>query len=423
MTLRLLPVWLFLASLIIAPQLWWAPMRDMRVDFIIYPLWVLVLAGRGRLGEVFRLRTVDRLALALYAWTVISALLNGWNDATAAQVFNYTKYLVVLRLTCASIADVDDLRGIGYAFVVIALLIAVEAIQHYHHPEGIGWAGQSFAWIDPSAQTVGLNARVRWVGIFDGPGVFCVVFTVALPFVFRYMAPPLPVLVRLGALGLLAAPIALAAFYTGSRGGILASAATAGMFVISRFRISLSKLAFFGVLGLAVLGLAPSYLTESRDSHGSAQGRVEMWAKGFVMLQDNPAFGVGRGNYARHTGKLVAHNSGLEVMGELGLPGMFFWFGMLYAGFMGVVHRIGQVTDPGEREALVAVMLAMAGYLVSSLFVSLETEIMYFLVGLLAGAGRLSAQPRPFTTRDKLMVAGIALGYALLFKIYVMRYF
>jgi hypothetical protein len=47
--------------------------------------------------------------------------------------------------------------------------------------DGTGWAGQPFGWIDESAAQIGLDARIKWVGIFDGPGVFCTVFTVALP--------------------------------------------------------------------------------------------------------------------------------------------------------------------------------------------------------------------------------------------------
>jgi hypothetical protein len=421
---RLLPLWLFLGSLMIAPQLWWSPMLDARVDFIIYPLWLFVLAARGRLGEVLRFQALDGAYGFMYLWVILSSITNGWTEASSLQVFLYTKYWVVYRFTCASISTYKDLRGAGYAFVVLALVLAIEGIQHTFNPMGVGWAGQSFAWIDAeSAKSIGLASRIRWVGIFDGPGVFCVVFTTALPFAFRYLAPPVGIPLRLIAATTIAAPLALAAYYTGSRGGILATAAMAGMFIISRFQVSVKRLILFGVLGFAALNLAPSYLTETKDSHGSAQGRVDMWAKGMEMVQQNPVFGIGRGNYARYTGRLVAHNSAIEAMGEMGFPGLFAWIAMLYLGFKGLAMGMRATTEPADRESLLAVSMAMAGYLVSSLFVSLETEIMYFLLGLMAGASRLTGLQVSFGWRDFKIVAVILVSFFLFFKIYIIRYY
>lgn len=421
---RLLPLWAFLISMMIAPQLWWSPMLNARVDFLVYPLWLAFLAARGRVGEVLRFQAIDRAYGVMYVWVILSSVTNGWTDVSSTQTYLYTKYWVVYRFTCASIADYKDLRGAGYAFVVIALILAVEGIQHTFSPTGLGWAGQTFAWIDAeAAKTIGLASRIRWVGIFDGPGVFCVVFTTALPFAFRYMAPPSGIPTRLLAATTIATPLALAAYFTGSRGGILASAATVAMFIISRFQVSVKRLILFGVIGFAALNLAPSYLTQTKDSHGSAQGRIEMWAKGMEMVQQNPLFGIGRGNYARYTGRLVAHNSAIEAMGEMGFPGLFAWMAMLYLGFKGLAMGMRATTDPADREALLAVSMAMAGYLVSSIFVSLETEIMYFLLGLMAGGSRLAGLHIRFGWRDFGIVTVILAGYFVFFKIYVMGYY
>jgi O-Antigen ligase len=423
MSLTSIPFWLFLGSLMIAPQLWWGPMLDWRVDFIVYPLWAILLAVRGRLQEVWRFQALDRYFILMYVWILLSSITNGWTDTSSTQWFLYTKYFVVYRFTCASISSFQDLRRAGYVFLALAMVLAIEGIQHTHNPDGTGWAGQSFAWIDGAASEIGIKSRIRWVGIFDGPGVFCVVFTTALPFAFRYIAPPVALPLRLLALCTLAAPLALAAFYTGSRGGILATGAAVGMFIVSRFRINLRKLLLFGVLGFAALNLAPSYLTESKDSHGSAQGRVDMWAKGIEMVQSNPLFGIGKGNYARYTGRLVAHNSALEAMGETGFVGMFAWIAMIYLGFKGAAMLMRQGITAAERETTVAAVVSMGGYLVSSLFVSLETEIMYWLVGLLAGASRLGKEPVRFERRDFLIVGGIVVFYFIAFKLYIMRYY
>ena len=109
------------------------------------------------------------------------------------------------------------------------------------------------------------------------------------------MVKPYALYVRAIAASCLAAPLLLAAYYTGSRGGILATAAMVGMFITSRFKINLKKLILAAALGGVALMAAPSYLTDTKDANHSAQGRVDMWAKGLEMVQNNPLFGIGVG--------------------------------------------------------------------------------------------------------------------------------
>jgi O-antigen ligase len=423
MSFAVLPIWLFLGSLLVAPQLWWSPLLGLRVDYIVYPMWILVLASRGRLGEVFRFRTQDYFFLLMYVWIFLSVMVAGLTDIGQFYLVYYAKLFLVYRLVSATISDVTDLKRTGYALIALALLIAIEGIQHMNNPEGIGWAGQSYAWIDGSASSIGLKSRIRWIGIFDGPGVFCVMFTAAAPFAFQYMVSPYALWLRAVAAVGLTFPLLLAAFYTGSRGGILATAAMVGMFIVSRFRISLGKLVLAAACGGIALAAAPSYLTETKDANNSAQGRVEMWAMGLQMVQESPLFGVGKGNFAVYTRKLVAHNSALEAMGETGFPGMFLWIAIIYMGFKHIIVRLRETVDPTEKQALLAVMMSLSGYLISSLFVSLETEIMYFLLGMTAAVGRFTTQPVGFTRKDFMFIVAFQVAYYMAFKVFIMGYY
>jgi hypothetical protein len=423
MSFAVLPIWLFLGSLLVAPQLWWSPLLGLRVDYIVYPMWILVLASRGRLGEVFRFRTQDYFFLLMYVWIFLSVMVAGLTDIGQFYLVYYAKLFLVYRLVSATISDVTDLKRTGYALIALALLIAIEGIQHMNNPEGIGWAGQSYAWIDGSASSIGLKSRIRWIGIFDGPGVFCVMFTAAAPFAFQYMVSPNALWLRAVAAVGLTFPLLLAAFYTGSRGGILATAAMVGMFIVSRFRISLGKLVLAAACGGIALAAAPSYLTETKDANNSAQGRVEMWAMGLQMVQESPLFGVGKGNFAVYTRKLVAHNSALEAMGETGFPGMFLWIAIIYMGFKHIIVRLRETVDPTEKQALLAVMMSLSGYLISSLFVSLETEIMYFLLGMTAAVGRFTTQPVGFTRKDFMFIVAFQVAYYMAFKVFIMGYY
>ena len=430
MSLAVLPIWVFLLSLLLAPQLWWQPMFLWRVDFFVYPFWLAVLVMNGQVRELFRFRAPDWFFFTWMLWIFLSIALNGWNDLSGEQLFRHFRYLVVYRFVVATIQSEKQLRGVSFAWLACALLLAVEGIQHMHSADGLGWAGQTFGWVDERAAEIGLGARIKWVGIFDGPGVFCTVFTVALPFAFRYVATPSSYGAIVGVLKaipfsvLFLGPLLIASYYTGSRGGYLATAAAAGALVMSRFKIQIKRLLIFAALGYVLFLFSPDYLTSTRDESKSAQNRVKVWAKSYDMVQQNPLFGVGKGNFRIWTGSLVAHNSGLEVMGELGFPGFFAWIGLIYFAFKVVILRIKELepTEARERETLIAVMIGLIGYLVSSLFVTLETELQYFLIGMCAAVARWTKAEVTVTWWDLRLIGIVMVVYFATFKLFVMSY-
>jgi O-antigen ligase len=214
-----------------------------------------------------------------------------------------------------------------------------------------------------------------------------------------------------------------ATYFTGSRGGFMATVGVFGLFLLSRLKISVPRMMVAMGVMLLILVAAPSHLTSTSDSHGSAQHRVSMWGEGIEMVQQNPVFGIGRGRFARYTGRLIAHNSGIEIMGEMGLPGIFLWLGMFYLAFRNIFAARAGLEDPKDRAYLMALALALTGYFISSLFVTLEYETQYILLALAAAAGRHAKVPPPFTLRDAVIVAGIVVAYYIFFKSLVMLYF
>lgn len=426
MNLAVLPLWLFLTALMIAPQLWFAPVLDLRVDFLVYPLWLAVLTARGRLPEVFRFTAMDWALSGLFGWFLLSHLVNGGGAVGAAQLADYAKWFVLYRLLVASIDTPQNLHRATLVFLVMALILTVEGVQHKNSEEGLGWANQQFAWTDPSAAAIGLETRTRWVGIFDGPGVFCVVYTVALPFALSCLTRAHAMSVRLLALTVLVPGLLLAVYYTGSRGGMLTAMAITGAFIASRFKLSIKKLVLFAALGVAVLAAAPAYLTSTRDESNSAQNRVSVWAQGLTMAGNNPVLGVGKGNYKLYTSTLIAHNSGLEILGETGFPGLFLWFTVLYLAFKQLWERWAQSartdTDTRERELLLAIGLSLGGYFISSLFVTLEYETYYCLLALAGSVRNWSERPAGLTRRDLFILLAFMAVFVGGFRAFVMRY-
>lgn len=355
---------LYLISLFIAPQLWIEPFIGLRVDILLYPAWLGWIVVTGRTLELFRFRAQDKFFLAMLLWIVVTVLVNGIRENSDKIIQDYIKWFFLFRLVVASLPTFTDVRRTILMLLGFGVILAVEGIQHMHSETGIGWAGQGFAWMDEEAAKAGIAGRTRWINLFDGPGVFCLVYTITLPFAMQYLGKPFPARRRLIAL-LLLVPLLLATYYTGSRGGFLATIGVFGLYLLTKIKISPAQMLMVGVVMLTVLVLAPAHLTSTRDSHGSAQHRIDMWAEGIEMVQQNPVFGIGKGNFLRYTSKLIAHNSTIEIMGETGLPGLFFWLGIIYMGFKTLVAYYRESNDEINRSYVLALGLSVAGYMIS----------------------------------------------------------
>lgn len=414
-------IFLYLTALFIAPQLWVQPFVGLRTDLFIYPLLALTVvlgSKRNRLA----ITAQDGFFLLMVLWIFISSVLHGFSDRSAEILTNYVKWFVLYKLVSSLVSSSDRLRWVGLMLVAFALVLSIEGITHRLSPDGLGWAGQTLGWIDPDALAAGEKGRTRWINIFDGPGVFCVVYTIALPFVMQYLVSPFAITTRLlnaGLLGLLLTAI----FFTGSRGGFLTTLGLFALFVALRLRISVAKIAITSAVIVTAYAFAPSYLTTMVDQSNSASHRVEMWAEGVEMVQQNPVFGIGKGNFLSYTGLLIAHNSAVEVMGETGFVGLIFWLGCFYMGLKNIACYLGEETNENRRSYAIALALSLIGYVISSMFVTLEYETLYFLLGLTAAVGHWVSAPVRFTMKDFWILVGIGGAWVFGLKLFVIMFF
>lgn len=417
----MLIIFIYLTTLFIAPQLWIEPFVGLRVDYFIYPLWLLAIFFMKDRNPL-RLTAQDKFFLLMLLWMLLSTAANGFHERSTEILVNYSKWFVLYKLVSITVFSVDRLRSVALMLVFFAVVLAVEGIEHKMGESGIGWAGQTLGWIDPEAAASGEPGRTRWINIFDGPGVFCVIYTVALPFVMQYMVAPFGFGARFLGLGM-SGLLLVAIYFTGSRGGFLTTLVLFALFMAVRYKVSLVKIAFVGgVISLAFM-LAPSYITTLDDPSKSSKRRVEMWVEGVEMVQQNPLFGIGKGNFLNYTGKLVAHNSSIEIMGETGLPGLFFWIGLIYMSLKNLLLYLRESENPRDKAYVIALGLSVLGYIASAMFVTLEYETLYFLLGLCAAMGFRLKQPNLFTERDFWAVSTLTVGWAIFIKVFVMLYF
>jgi len=414
-------LFVYLVLLFIAPQLWIEPFVGLRTDLFLYPAWIGWIAMTGRAADLFRFGPQDWFFAAWLVWIVVSIVVNGFADNSSTIIQDYVKWFILYRLVVVSLPTLTHVRRGLLMLLFFGLILAVEGIQQMHSPTGTGWAGQGFSWTDLEALREGVRGRTRWINIFDGPGVFCVVYTIALPFAAQYLGKPFGARSRVLGL-LLLAPLLLATFYTGSRGGFLATVGVFGLFMLTKFRISPARMLMIGGVLLAVLALAPGYLTSTSDAENSAQHRIDMWAEGIEMVRYNPLFGIGRGNFLSYTHRLIAHNSAIEVMGETGVPGLFFWLGIIYMGFKNLFFAYRETQDAMLRSYVIALGLSVAGYIMSSMFVTLEYETFYLLLAFMAAVGRTLSAPPKFTRSDFLKMGAMMAAFFVGVKTLVMLY-
>jgi O-antigen ligase len=264
----------------------------------------------------------------------------------------------------------------------------------------------------------GVKGRTRWVGIFDGPGVFCVVYTIALPFVLPLLRKPFSIPTRV--FGFLAlALLSVAIYYNGSRGGFLTSLAIVGMHFSSRIKRNKLIVPIAAALLIGLFVMAPPHMTSLSDGHRSASHRVEMWAEGCEMLKQNPIFGIGRLGFKQYTASLVGHSSFVEIMGETGAIGLFAWMGLFYfslkALYLFVTRKDeeGQGADLKDRLLARGLFISIVGYLISALFVTLEYETIYMLLALATVFGRQLPGPLQVTRTDVLIIGSVELAWII----------
>jgi len=157
---------------------------------------------------------------------------------------------------------------------------------------------------------------------------------------------------------------------TQSRGGILGTAIGLLALAIWRDRRWLWLVAV-GIIGLIVLftmgyGTAIIEFVLRMDAQsGTLASRLEVWQRGWMMVQDFPLTGIGIGTYNSMAHRLYpffiaspdevvahAHNQFLQVAVDLGIPGLIGYLGLLVA-FIVTSIRAYRASNEGMARALV----------------------------------------------------------------------
>jgi len=170
---------------------------------------------------------------------------------------------------------------------------------------------------------------------------------------------------------------------SGSRGGLL-GLALAALLLILRSKERLRNLLLTAAAGL-VLGAVSlfkhgsalnRFLHPSAGDVASTHARLNLWAAALTAFKSHPLFGAGALDFTvalSHDARYnVAHNTYLDVLGQLGIAGFLPFLGILIL----VYRRLGNLADarnqapPTLRRAATGFQAGLAGYTVAAFFLS-----------------------------------------------------
>lgn len=156
-----------------------------------------------------------------------------------------------------------------------------------------------------------------------------------------------------------------------TRGSLLAFSCAMSLLIIQRW-----KRGIYVVLALAALGFILIFLLNSTnlvnpqtiwtDSPEKLSGRVEIWSRAIVMINDFPFTGIGMGLYGQMVDSIYpffinapgsvphAHNLFLQIAVDLGIPGLISWLSVFFIVVASSVkvyfsYRSNADASPSER--------------------------------------------------------------------------
>ena len=207
-------------------------------------------------------------------------------------------------------------------------------------------------------------------------------------------------------------------FTTLSRGGLIALGCVMVAAVVfgGRWRGKAAALLAVTLLGTVTyyFALAP-LASRQRVTSATTSGRSDIWRVGWRMVEAHPFIGSGSGNfqeaaihYVQGIGNItsanfivnvphVAHNIYLELLADLGIPGLLAFLGVAGFSMLAVVRAAHRFERQGDREMeLVArcMVLALVAFMSADFFLSGEFSKQLWLTFALCPAVLALSQTR-----------------------------
>lgn len=315
-TLAFFFLFLYTASVLIRPH----EMFLMSVEWITIQIFAIIcLLAVIALQRPLKLYQQHWMLLALLPLIIMSGFLNGSGMIGIEQSQRlFVSSIIPLFLISTCTTSIKR----QHILMVICLIAALLMVHNGHIQQtayqGFGWALDTY-----SVGYINLGERrITYLGFFNDPNDLGMFLVMNIPFVIYFLKKGNGLTKLLMILTL--AALLYGIYLTGSRGTMLGAGALVGIYLVV---MNAGPKLFIAIAALAPIAATVLQSLQSNIDE-SADGRLEAWYAGVLMLLSNPIFGIGMGRFLEEHG-LVAHNSFIHVAGELGVPGYSLWGGAL----------------------------------------------------------------------------------------------
>jgi O-antigen ligase len=328
--------------------------------------------------------------IAFFGWATVSLL---WATQTGTGITALSRYapnILLLPIAYTAVRTRRNLTLVLGAIVVGAVLAA------------------SFGILQPPASGL-IEESSRASGTVGDPNELAAFLLVGLALAAGFaLGRKHSPMVRFAA-GLAVPLCAAGIFLSLSRGGLVALGAlmVAGTVCAGRWRIAITAILVTVIAGGALYftQLAPLPARERVTTTAGGSGRSDLWKLGLRMVRAHPVTGVGVGNfqavsadYVLQPGTLaraelvfseapkVTHNTYLEVMAELGVPGFLLFMSVVVsclACALRAAHAWAARADPTMEALARGAFLGLVGMLVADFFISdMYTKLLWVMLAL-----------------------------------------
>jgi len=352
--------------------------------FIIFAFAVTIAAQRP-----IKILPQHWMLLALVPLIIMSGFLNGSGMIGVEQSKRiFISALIPLFLFTNCLTTIKRQH-----ILMMICLIAAMLMVHNGHVQQTGYQGFGWALDTHAVGYIWLGERrITYLGFFNDPNDLGMFLVMNIPLaIYFYKKGNL-----IGKMFMLVILVALfyGIYLTGSRGTMLGAGALIGVYIVV---MNAGPKLFIAIAVLTPIA-ATVIVSLQSNIDASADGRLEAWYAGVLMLLGNPVFGIGMGQFLEEHG-LVAHNSYIHVAGELGVPGYSLWGGALVftvlTGYLIIREQIQnnklndadkKVPSPEEANELLlnkTLFFSMMGFMITGFFISrMFTLLLFIFMGM-----------------------------------------
>lgn len=333
----------------------------------------------------------------------------GWSRHPIAMLA-MTAYIAWAVASVAWAQDASQVKTLSTRLLTEVLVLLAVGI-FLQRPRQLRWLAWTILSAATIATVIGLlfsfQLEGRAIGTFRDPNEYAASLVPALALGY-VLIDDASSRVQASVAALMSAICAYGLIGSQSRGGLLAAITVGGvLFVTSRGRERF-RLVGVGLVGICFL-VAVLFVTAAgqglldRVSSTDTSGRSDLWKVAMKQFEAQPLTGVGLGNYPVvskeyldndiHHRELflgeprTTHNVTLELMAELGIPGVVFFYTLVISSMMAAYRTMRQGrADPTVNWSVPyarATLASICGLVVAGIFISGQyQELLWVMMGV-----------------------------------------